>query len=922
MRLHDHVDLELPKDVLLEVSDGLMVRQSWRMSFADEDENAILCQFGVVPVISRGRVRGALAVCREGEWEQRDEDHELLATIGRELGAAIDHRREFREALARASRESLLNSVAGVLDDTPDTRTAFRRAIRDVALWTGASEVAVVVRGADSRQHEILARHSAHDVSDQAIPDGLRHLLLSIPAMVVDRTEPLLIGPRGELLVPGEMSALGIGSLLVAPIIAHRDPIGVVVLIGDSEHQWGVPQREVAARLSLQLAARLEADEVVRLQARRISELSGLARIAEVVQSSVDPARLYRGFARSTAEVVPFARMYVVRCDVGDERLMVECYDQEGHATACPSAPEDASHPWLGVRTVTQMTLRDGKPPTFMTDVWSPIIVPMRPKTELIGAIVVEPTEQFEIEQLPLLAQAVSQLALALDSAELYRQATERAARIQVIGNLSRIVAQVVGLRDAFEAFAKEVRWLIPFDRAVMFRLDGAAGVVEPYAACPPEGFIPQTESDLVSSLAWRTYLEHKPVLIRRDDPGAMNGDWSAFEDAREVAMVPVLRGDECIAMLALAHGGDDRYTQSDIDALQEVGQLLAVSIERVELFQQAEHSARHDMLTGLPNARYLQEQMDALQLDDRCALLMLDMDNLKMFNDTLGHAVGDDAIRMVGEIVRGAVRGGDFVARLGGDEFVVLMPHAGTEGAQALAARIHERLSDADAHVENAPSDIRVSIGLATMPDDAATTDELLHAADVAMYAAKFAGGGRTALASGSMVHRLTRNYRRRPERLVDNIVQTATAAAAPREREAIALAQRYALATAGRMGLPAHESEVLRMLVAKQAMDRLKDPQPGLDQTLAFMILDGFAKDWAGRDTQAAALGHAVVEIALTLAWLQLPEPFGADLDLSEAAGRLSETRRDPLDATVLQEMQAALREQPTEGLRTRAA
>lgn len=231
-------------------------------------------------------------------------------------------------------------------------------------------------------------------------------------------------------------------------------------------------------------------------------------------------------------------------------------------------------------------------------------------------------------------------------------------------------------------------------------------------------------------------------------------------------------------------------------------------------------------------------------------------------------------------------------------------------------------RLGEADAHVENAPSDIRVSIGLATMPDDAATTDELLHTADVAMYAAQFAGGGRTALASGSMVHRLTRNYRRRPERLVDNIVQTATAAAAPREREAIALAQRYALATAGRMGLPAHESEVLRMLVAKQAMDRLKEPQPGLDQALAFMILDGFAKDWAGRDTQAAALGHAVVEIALTLAWLQLPEPFGADLDLSEAAGRLSETRRDVLDATVLQEMQAALRAQPTEGLRTRAA
>ena len=93
-------------------------------------------------------------------------------------------------------------------------------------------------------------------------------------------------------------------------------------------------------------------------------------------------------------------------------------------------------------------------------------LVPMRPKGQVLGLVAFAVAQEVNGDQLRVVEQAVEQLALALDGALLYQQATERASHIQALSNLARIVASVVDLREAFAAFAEEVRWLIPFDRA------------------------------------------------------------------------------------------------------------------------------------------------------------------------------------------------------------------------------------------------------------------------------------------------------------------------------------------------------------------------------------------------------------------------------------------------------------------------
>jgi two-component system cell cycle response regulator len=127
-------------------------------------------------------------------------------------------------------------------------------------------------------------------------------------------------------------------------------------------------------------------------------------------------------------------------------------------------------------------------------------------------------------------------------------------------------------------------------------------------------------------------------------------------------------------------------------------------------------------------------------------AVLMLDLDHFKQINDTLGHLVGDGVLRELGELLRGAVRTADFVARYGGEEFVLVLPETSAEGAVAFADRLREKVAHHPfGNVAGVSLAISASIGVALFPAPRiATVDELLSAADTALYRAKADGRNR----------------------------------------------------------------------------------------------------------------------------------------------------------------------------------
>jgi diguanylate cyclase (GGDEF)-like protein len=162
---------------------------------------------------------------------------------------------------------------------------------------------------------------------------------------------------------------------------------------------------------------------------------------------------------------------------------------------------------------------------------------------------------------------------------------------------------------------------------------------------------------------------------------------------------------------------------------------------------QRAEAQSVTDDLTLLSNSRYLnaalrRETKRASRSNRPLSLLFLDLDGFKQVNDTHGHLAGSKTLVEAAAVIRGCARETDIVARFGGDEFSLILPDTGQEGAVSVAIRIRDRLRTARFLTSDGLS-VRVtaSIGVATLPEVASSAEELLRAADTAMYKVKASG-------------------------------------------------------------------------------------------------------------------------------------------------------------------------------------
>ncbi|MBA3330405.1 MAG: EAL domain-containing protein [Actinobacteria bacterium] len=176
---------------------------------------------------------------------------------------------------------------------------------------------------------------------------------------------------------------------------------------------------------------------------------------------------------------------------------------------------------------------------------------------------------------------------------------------------------------------------------------------------------------------------------------------------------------------------------------------------ERKRFEQRLHHQAFHDSLTGLAN-RALFEDCVMRALSERgrgqLGVLFLDLDNFKLVNDSLGHAAGDELLRLVADRLRAGVRGGDTAARLGGDEFGVLLEDlSGPDAAAEVAERIFAVL-EAPFEIESVEIDLTASIGIELCTAAETTLEEAMRNADLAMYEAKKSGGGHYRLFLPSM--------------------------------------------------------------------------------------------------------------------------------------------------------------------------
>lgn len=217
-------------------------------------------------------------------------------------------------------------------------------------------------------------------------------------------------------------------------------------------------------------------------------------------------------------------------------------------------------------------------------------------------------------------------------------------------------------------------------------------------------------------------------------------------ETVSELA-IPLVADDRVLGVLNVETTSERALQAYDIDLLRSLASQIAMTIAHASHVAEVEKQAITDGLTGLYNYRYFrgvleQEFKRAMRYERPLAMLMLDIDYFKNYNDTNGHLPGDAVLQTIAALLKEGSRDVDVVVRYGGEEFAILLPETSIEDAHALAERL--RINIAEYPFENRhlqPSGrVTVSIGISGYPHDAGSFIELMKFADIALYSAKHA--------------------------------------------------------------------------------------------------------------------------------------------------------------------------------------
>jgi diguanylate cyclase (GGDEF)-like protein/putative nucleotidyltransferase with HDIG domain len=326
-----------------------------------------------------------------------------------------------------------------------------------------------------------------------------------------------------------------------------------------------------------------------------------------------------------------------------------------------------------------------------------------------------------------------------------YDQIKSAHQEVYALYELAKTFGSSLDVEETLTVLMDKVGHIVPFDTCVIYLYDEMKGYAVAAHVAGANSNLLKTrcvapgEGVTGFALANRTGMnELHPEL-----------DLAGLEiqnDYRSMATLPLHKDQRLLGALSVYSFELNHYSEDHMRLLETVTKLASDALANAMHHAEAESNALTDPLTGLPNARYL-----ALRFDEEAArarrtgrsfqVVMFDLDDFKIVNDTFGHKVGDKMLREMARIIQGQLREYDFLARYAGDEFVAIVQELVGNQVEELRQRIEHAVSNFSMHIRgNLRARVGISIGTASFGEDAQTFDQLLVAADQAMYRTKSA--------------------------------------------------------------------------------------------------------------------------------------------------------------------------------------
>jgi diguanylate cyclase (GGDEF)-like protein/PAS domain S-box-containing protein len=382
----------------------------------------------------------------------------------------------------------------------------------------------------------------------------------------------------------------------------------------------------------------------------------------------------------------------------------------------------------------------------------SMLMAPVRVGDQVIGVLgfyLRRSEHVFTTRDIPLAEAIGREAGVAIDNARLFESAKKRAEEAETLREASNAVTSALELEKVLDQIMTNLDKVVPYDSCAIFLQEGdslrivaARGFPDPQKLL---GHTFPTDAPLTSE----GFQTGKVIII----PDAQRDErflgWGDSSHVRGWMGVPLFARGKVTGFLTIDSVKSNAYDETDAQLAQAFANQAAIAIENARLFEKIQHLAITDPLTELFNRRQFfelarREFYRSRRYNDEMGLIMLDVDDLKLVNDTYGHQAGDQLIQFIGEQCRSQLRQADIPARYAGDEFIIALPGTNLEGSLQVARRIKERIAAGFTIDSQTVLPVSVSIGVSDLDETCFSLETLIARADKALYTAKAAGKNR----------------------------------------------------------------------------------------------------------------------------------------------------------------------------------
>ena len=352
----------------------------------------------------------------------------------------------------------------------------------------------------------------------------------------------------------------------------------------------------------------------------------------------------------------------------------------------------------------------------------SELAIPLMVRDEVVGVLDChsDQPESFDNETVDLLTLFATQASIGLQNAKLYSLLQRRAAQLEAINAIAKRTTVELDLKELLDRLCAQLPNSFPVEHVSIFLRDEDGNLV------------------------LRAQQGTAPIDIKIGEVLPEGHAYTSAGEGREEVRLPLVSFGENLGLLACVTRQSQSFLPNDTQALESVADILATATQNARYVDRVRQLAYRDGLTGVFNRRYFESRLieeitRAARYGAGVSILMVDLDHFKKVNDEFGHMLGDDVLRTVSNLFVRSLRKVDVVCRYGGEEFAIILP--ATPGGSAYIVADKLRRAIASAQYPGVSLPVNISVGVAEFPANGITRDDIVGAADAALYKAKQSG-------------------------------------------------------------------------------------------------------------------------------------------------------------------------------------